>query len=687
MKAPKAPVARIAIKSSTHHGISLEDPYDWLYDRAYPKVKDKSVLNYLRAENEYTKAIMAPHANLIETLYQEMKGRLPEEDHGVPAKDGPYFYSWRYKAGTQYKIWTRVPVNGGTEEILLDENARAEGHGFYTLGGMAVSPDHTLLAFSEDLDGSERFTLRIKNLKTGEILADEIPKTMGRPVWDAASKGVFYPLVNENWRPFRISYHPLGGNLKDDKIIFEEADKSFFVGIYKTHSKKYLVINSGDHVTSELRVLPADTPQADPVLIAKRRTAHEYHADHSIRNFYIRTNDVHKNFRIVVAPENSPGEANWQEVCPPSDDNYIRGLTSFKDFLAIQERRDGIDQIRIRDYSGGQHFIPFSEDVYAAEFGNTPDYDSKTVRIVYCSMITPATVFDYDVTNQTLQTMKVQKIPSGYDKGGYVTRRLMAPARDGVKVPVTLLYKKDLKLDGTHPLHLYGYGAYGMGMPPWFSTNAFSLVDRGFVYAIAHVRGGDEMGYGWYQDGKLEKRPNTFNDFVDVARFLIAENYTAEGNISIEGRSAGGELMGAVINQAPDLWKAALVGVPFVDVLNTMLNDKLPLTPMEWPEWGNPITDKAAFDLIRSYSPYDNIQAKAYPAQYVSGGLNDPRVTYWEPAKWTAKMRATKSDDNLVLLKTNMEAGHAGKTGRFTRLGERAEEYAFLLNEFGLAGV
>jgi len=685
MKHCKPPLARVSIKTSQHHGITLEDPYDWLYDRAYPEVKDTDVLDYLKAENAYTQEVLNPLAGLIEKLYQELKGRIPEEDEGVPVKDGPYFYSWRFKTGTEYKIWTRTHIRGGDAEIILDENTRSRGHDFYSLGGLAVSPDHKLLAFAEDLDGSERFTLRFKDLESGEILPHEIPGTMGSPVWDANSAGAFYLLVNEHWRPFRCSYHRLGRPPKEDRVVYEEKDASFFVGVGRTQSRKFVIVSSGDHVTNELRTLPANDPEASPLLISKRRKGHEYFADHAEELFYIRTNDVHKNFRIVTAPEDAPNEKNWREIFPPSDTNYIRGLISFKKFLALQERTGGVDRIRVWFHKGTGKLIEFPEPVYMASLGSTPEYDSDTFRIIYESMITPETVFDYDTANKKLITRKVQKIPSGYDKSGYQTRRLLAPARDGVKVPVTLLYKKGLKKDGSRPLHLYGYGAYGVGLPPWFSTNAFSLVDRGFVYAIAHVRGGDEMGYKWYQDGKLEKRLNTFHDFIDVAKFLIDEGYSGKGKISIEGRSAGGGLMGYVLNAAPDLWRAALMGVPFVDVLNTMLNDKLPLTPMEWPEWGNPIKDKKAFKFIRSYSPYDNIRRQNYPAMFVSGGLHDPRVTYWEPAKWVAKIRTHNTADTTVVLKTNMEAGHAGKTGRFTRLKEHAEEYAFLLKQFGIA--
>ena len=679
------PVAKVVDHTFSHHGITVEDPYAWLYDKSYPTIDDEDVLSYLRAENAYTEWVMAPYKGFSETLFREMKGRIAEEDEGVPAKDGPYFYSWRYSGGTQYKVWLRNPAGGGNEEIILDENARAKDKDYYRLGGLAVSPDHSLLAWSEDFNGSERFTTRIKNLKTGQVFSEEIPETIGPAVWSSDGQYLFYTVVDEHWRPYEIRRHKIGAPVKEDVAIYAEQDPGFFLSVSRTHSREFIVITAGTQVTSEIYVFPAGENGGDLTLVSKRREGHQYDLDHANGKFYIRTNDHHVNFRVVSAPEQTPGEENWSAVIEGTDSDYIHALIAFKDFLAIQQKVGGIDQIRIRFYSGEEHFVGFPESVYAAGFGNTPEFETDTVRLNYESMITPETVFDYHVGNRELETRKIQEIPSGYDQSQYQTVRLMAPVRDGVLVPVTLLYKKGMKQDGGNPLHLYGYGAYGYGMPPGFITNAFSLVDRGFVYAIAHVRGGDEMGYQWYLDGKLEKRTNTFNDFIDVARFLINENYTRAGNISIEGRSAGGELMGVVINQAPELWRVALVGVPFVDVLNTMLNDELPLTPPEWPEWGNPITDKAAFELIRSYSPYDNIASKDYPAQYVSGGLNDPRVTYWEPAKWTAKMRALKTDSNPLVMKINMGAGHAGKSGRFTRLKERAEEYAFLLAQFGMA--
>ncbi|MEE8295725.1 MAG: S9 family peptidase, partial [Sphingomonadales bacterium] len=639
MSKSKPPLAKRKDHSFSHHGFTLNDPYNWLYDRAFPKVDDKDVLAYLKAENAYTESVMAPLKGLTKTLYREMKGRIAEKDQGVPVKDGDFYYSWRFAEGTQYRVWFRTGLDAGDEEIILDENARAKGHDYYRVGGISMSPDHKLMAWSEDNSGAERFTYRIKNLENGEIFAEEITETIDQAVWSADGRYLFYTVVDEHWRPHEIRRHKIGTPVDQDVVIFVEKDPGFFLGVYKTQSREFIVINAGTQVTSESHVFPASQDGGELTLVARRREGHEYYLDHANGNFYIRTNDTHVNFRVVSAPETSPVEANWTEVIAGGERDYIRGLTAFKDFLSIQQRVGGIDQIRIRNYTGDEHFIKFPESVYVAGLGNNPEFDTETIRIDYESMITPDTVFDYKVEPRELITRKVKEIPSGYDKSAYETIRLMAPARDGVKVPVTLLYKKGFKPEGKNPLHLYAYGAYGFGMPAGFTPNAFNLVDRGFVYAIAHVRGGDEMGYQWYLDGKLDKRPNSFNDFVDVAKFLIAESYTSKGNISIEGRSAGGEMMGAVINQAPALWRVALVGVPFVDVLNTMLNDDLPLTPPEWPEWGNPITDKAAFELIRSYSPYDNFEAKDYPAQYVSGGLNDPRVTYWEPAKWTAKMR------------------------------------------------
>ena len=680
------PVAKVEPVEISYHGITVSDPYAWLHDPNYPDVGDQRVLDYLEAENAYFKAAMAPHEGLTEDIFQELKARIKEDDSSVPVKDGEYLYQWRYQPGAQYRTWLRAPVSGGAEEIILSEPDRAEGHEFYVVGGVRVSPDHKRLAWSEDTDGSERFTMRVKDIATGAVLGDEIANTIGAAVWAADGNSFFYLEINDNWRPFRARLHRLGDDPAADRIVYEEKDSSFFVAIGRTQSRAYVTIETGDHVTSEVRLVPADAPDSEPILIAGRETGHEYHVDHAGERLFIRTNDEHKNFRVSTAPVDAPGRQNWSVLIAPSDRQYIRGLTSFRDFLVVQERNDGLDQIRVRLANGDEHFVAFPEPAYHASLGDTREFDVAGFRIDYESMVTPDTVYDYRLEDRTLVTRKVQEIPSGYDPGQYVTKRLMAKARDGTRVPVTVVHRRDFRIDGAGRLHLYAYGAYGFGRPPNFSSSRLSLLDRGFAYAIAHVRGGDEMGYHWYEQGKLFQRTNTFNDFVDVARHLIAEGYAGAGNISISGGSAGGSVMGHVANSNPELWRVVVAHVPFVDILNTMLDDSLPLTPIEWPEWGNPITDRKAFEYILSYSPYENVTARNYPAMLVTAGLKDPRVTYWEPAKWVARLRATKTDRNLLLLKTNMGAGHRGKSGRFKRLREVAEEYVFILKAFGLAG-
>lgn len=685
------PIAAQKEYSFTTHGVTISDPWHWLKDQSYPQVDDEEVLAYLKAENAWFESQMAPLKPLVETIFEELKGRIKKDDASVPLRDGPYFYSWRYTEGAQYKTWLRTAADGNTEEILFDENERAGERDFYALGGLQVSPDHALLAFSEDMDGGERFTLRVKDIASGEILDDEITETIGAPIWSADGKTLFYVLLDEHWRPYQVKAHRLGTPAAQDRVVYEEPDSGFFLGLGKTQSREFIVISSGDQVTSEIRVLAADNSDGEPTLVSARQKDRLYDLDHGSGKFFIRVNDSHKNFRVVTAPDDAPGEENWQEMIAGSDENYIRGLTAFAGFLAISERTGGLDQVRIRTHEGDEHRVEFPEATYRASLGANaayeigPGYDVPELRLSYESMVTPDSVFDYDLEKRALITRKVQEIPSGYDQAGYATERLWATARDGVMVPVSIVYPKDFKRDGAGPLHLIGYGAYGYGYPPGFDAKRLSLLDRGFAVAIAHIRGGDEMGFGWYLDGKLGKRTNTFNDFVDVAKFLIEEDWAKPGRITIAGRSAGGELMGAVLNAAPELWGAAIVGVPFVDVLNTMLDDSLPLTPPEWPEWGNPIEDAAAFELIRSYSPYDNISAQDYPPMLVTGGLNDPRVTYWEPAKWTAKLRVTRTNDEPLLLKTNMGAGHRGKSGRYQALEEDAEEFAFMLRALGMA--
>ena len=684
-KQVQTPIAEKRPHQYSVHGVTITDDYHWLRDQGYPKIENKEILAHLEKENAYFEAQMKPQAELVETIFQEMKGRIKEDDSSVPQKDGDYIYWSKFDEGTQYRKHYRKPAKGGADQLILDENKLAEGKDYFRLGAAEVSPDGKLLAYAYDDNGSERFDLHVRNLETGEELADIIPGTLSSIVWTKDSKGLVYGLANENWRTDNAYYHRLGDDPKNAKLLYKEADIGFGVGVGITAQEDWIIIATGDNVTSEVRLVPADNPLAEPILVAPRKVGREYSVDVRDGTVYILTNDDHVNFRVATASLKAPGE--WTTLIAGSDKHYLTGVSLFKDFFVTEGRIDGLDQVEVRRYDSPTKAEPikFAEASYVAGLGDNPEYDVQKLRLDYESMVTPDTVFDYTVATGAFETLKVQEIPSGYDAGQYQTERVMITARDGTKVPVSILSKKGFKKDGSQPLHLYAYGAYGYAMPPGFSANRLSYVDRGFAYAIAHIRGGDDLGYQWYLDGKLTKRTNTFNDFVDAGKALIEMGYTSKGKLTASGGSAGGELMGAVVNQAPEIFGAVVSHVAFVDVLNTMLDETLPLTPGEWPEWGNPITDKAAFDYIRSYSPYDNVAAKAYPPMLWTAGLNDPRVTYWEPAKMVAKLRAMKTDDNVLLLKTNMGAGHGGKSGRFDRLRENAEEAAFLVWQLGLA--
>lgn len=681
----KPPVAEKRAHQFTAHGVTISDDYHWLRDQSYPVIDDKDILAHLEAENAYYEAQMKPQAALTETIFQEMKGRIKEDDSSVPQKDGDYIYWSKFDEGAQYRKHYRKAVKGGADQLILDENELAKGKDYFRLGAAEISPDGKLLAYAYDDNGSERFDLHVRNLETGEELKDVIPGTLSNIVWTKDGKGLIYGLANENWRTDNAYYHRLGDDPKNAKLLYKEGDIGFGVGVGITAQEDWIVIATGDNVTSEVRLVPADNPTAEPILISPRKVGRQYSVDVRDGQLYILTNDDHVNFRVATASLKAPGE--WTTLIAGSDRHYLTGLSLFKDFFVTEGRIDGLDQVEIRKYDQPTKPQPirFPEASYVAGLGDNPEYDVQKLRLDYESMVTPDTVFDYHLADGRMETLKVQEIPSGYDASLYVTERVMITARDGTKVPVSILTKKGFKKDGSQPLHLYAYGAYGYATPPGFSSNRLSLVDRGFAYAIAHIRGGDDLGYQWYLDGKLMKRTNTFNDFVDAGKALIAMGYTGKGRLTASGGSAGGELMGAAVNQAPEIFGAVVSHVAFVDVLNTMLDESLPLTPGEWPEWGNPITDKAAFDYIRGYSPYDNVEAKAYPPMLWTAGLNDPRVTYWEPAKMVAKLRAMKTDDNVLLLKTNMGAGHGGKSGRFERLRENAEEAAFLLWQLGLA--
>ncbi|MDQ3080369.1 MAG: S9 family peptidase [Pseudomonadota bacterium] len=678
---PAPPRAEQRPYSFERHGVRVEDHYAWLRDKGYPKVDDADVLAYLKAENAYFDAAMKPHAKLVETLFQEMKGRIKEDDASVPLRDGDYLYWSAFKPGTQYRFWYRKPVAGGPDVLLFDENAEAKGKEYFRLGAFAVSPDGSRLATLVDDDGSERFKLVVRDLATGKTLETVTKVGIGSPVWTSDSRGLVFTEVNDQWRSYRARYHRLGRPLAETKTLYEEKDDiAFSVGVDRTTDQSLIVISSGNNSTNEVRFVPADRPDAPAVLISPRKTDRQYEVDAAHGKLWILTNDDHVNFRVATADLRAP--AKWTTLIPGSDRTYLRGVSAHRDHLLVTSRVDGLDQLVLRDYaSGAEERVPFAEASYNAGFSGNPEYAPAAYRLAYSSMVTPATVFDYHPADDRLESLKVQEIPSGYDRSKYVTERLMIAARDGKKVPVSIVRLKDSPKDGSGKLFLYGYGAYGYAIPPSFSTGRLSLVDRGYAYAIAHIRGGDDLGYQWFLDGKLKARTNSFNDFVDVAKGLVSAGYARPGRIAAQGGSAGGELMGAVVNQAPDLFGAVVADVPFVDVLNTMLDDTLPLTPGEWTEWGNPIKDKAAFDLIKSYSPYDNVTAQAYPPMLITGGLNDPRVTYWEPAKWAARLREKKTDDNLLLLKINMGAGHGGKSGRWNALHEVAEAYAFVLTQ------
>jgi oligopeptidase B len=677
---PAPPTAQRRPYSYEAHGVAIEDPWHWLRDMNYPQVGDPDVLAYLHAENDYFEGWKKQHERLIDALFEEMKGRIKEDDSSVPIRDGDFLYWWAFTPGAQYRTWYRKPARGGADQTIFDEPIEAEGRDYFRLGALEASPDGKLLATLADYDGSERFELRIRDLATGKDIETVTKVGIGQPVWSSDSGGIVFTEVNDNWRSYRARYHRLGQPADEDVTLYEETEElGFSVGVGRSQDRGLIIVSTGDNATSEVRFVSADDPSRPLTLISPRKPNREYHVDAAHGKLWIHTNDDHVNFRIAEADLANPEE--WRTVIVGSDRVYLTGLTSYRDHLAITSRVDGLDQLVLRTYAGDETRIPFAEASYSAFFMGNPEFAPDSYRLGYSSMVTPMTTYDYHPESGELEVRKVQEIPSGYDASQYATERLMVHARDGAKVPVSVVYKRGFEKNGAGRLFLYAYGAYGLAIPPVFNSNRISLLDRGWACAIAHIRGGDDLGYRWFLDGKLEKRMNTFNDFVDVAKGLIAAKFTSAGNIAINGGSAGGELMGAVANSDPELWGAVVADVPFVDVLNTMLDDTLPLTPGEWPEWGNPITDERVFQLIRSYSPYDNVKAQDYPPMLITGGLTDPRVTYWEPAKWAARLRATKTDDNLLLLKINMGAGHGGKSGRWDKLHEVAETYGFILTQ------
>jgi oligopeptidase B len=676
MSMPTPPIAPPRPHAITTHGQTRVDPYYWLRERDNPEV-----IAYLEAENAYTGAMMAHTETLQETLYAEMLGRIQETDLSVPVKIDNFYYYVRTQEEQQYPIYCRKPGSLDAEEvILLDLNAEAEGYDYLSLGVYEVSPDHTLLAYSLDTNGSEKYTVFIKNLRTGERLLDQIPNTSYSLEWANDNHSIFYTTHDEAKRPYKLYRHQLGAEVQDDVELYHEADELYRISLAKTKDHAYLLLASHSIETSEVYTLSADQPMGDFRLIHPRQTGMQYDLEHRNGTYYILTNDEAKNFKLMTALAVNPGKDQWQPYIPHRGTVKLDNIDVFADYLVLYERENGLKTLRIQHFdSGATHSVEFPEPVYTFGAHSNPEFDSRTLRFTYMSLTTPDSVFDYDMATHERALKKQKPVLGDFDPNAYQSERLMATAPDGTQVPISLVYKQGLQRHGGNPCLLYGYGSYGASMEPWFSSNRLSLLDRGCIYAIAHIRGGQEMGREWYDQGKWLHKRNTFTDFIACAEMLVAAGYTCHERLAIMGGSAGGMLIGAVLNMAPHLAKAAVAQVPFVDIVTTMLDASLPLTVGEYEEWGNP-NDPTYYNYILSYSPYDNVEAKTYPHLLITAGLNDPRVQYWEPAKWTAKLRASKIDHNRLLFKTNMGAGHSGASGRYDFLKEIAFEYAFILD-------
>jgi oligopeptidase B len=670
------------------HGTRIRDDYAWLKAENWRDVlRDPAALparirTYLEAENAYAAAVLErPTEDLRKRLVAEMRGRIKEDDASVPQPDGPFAYFTRHRTGGQHPLVCRLPRDGGAETILLDGDKQGEGLAFFDLGAAEHSPDHRLLAWSADTNGSEYFTIRVRDLDTGIDRGEEVARTSGEIVWLADASGFYYIELDENHRPVRVKRHRLGESAERDETVYEETDPGFFVHIGETQSRAFALIVASDHETSEVYLLDRTDPDAKPRIVEPRTPQLRYSVEHHKDRLFILTNaDAAEDFKLVAAPLADPGRAQWRDLVPYRQGVMILSQVALARYLLRLEREDAKPRLVLREIASGREAsIAFQEDVYSLGMSPGYEFDTDVIRYSYSSLTTPSEVTDYDLETGARTLRKRQEVPSGHDPAAYVTRRLFATAPDGEQVPISLVHRRETPLDGSAPCLLYGYGSYGTAMPASFRTNILSLVDRGFVYAIAHVRGGTEKGWRWYTQGKRDKKSNSFKDFIACGDALIAARYTRRGRIVAHGGSAGGMLMGAVANLAPDLFGGIVAEVPFVDVLNTMLDGDLPLTPPEWPEWGNPRDDAAAFRTILSYSPYDNVRPQAYPAILALGGLTDPRVTYWEPAKWVARLRATMTGGGPVVLRLNMEAGHGGAAGRFDRLEEVALGYAFAI--------
>ena len=685
------PLAERRQHAVTQFGITRDDPYAWLRADNWqevmqsPETLPADIRAYLEAENAYFSSLFeAQHMAFQDDIFREIRGRIKEDDSGIPSVDGPWAYNSRMLEGKQYPLIVRTPRNGGPETILLDCNVEA-GEGYFGFGGAEHSPDHTLLAWAADRAGSEYYTIHVRDLATGKDTGEVIVEAADGGAWSPDGRAIYYTEFDESHRPFRVRKHQLGTPQSADEIVFEEADPGFFVGVGETLSRQFMLIDAHDHQTSEVWLI--DRAGGSPRLVAPRLTDREYDIEERYGVLYILTNaDGAEDFKIVTAPAADPGVENWVDLVPHIPGVLILDHFVLANHLVRLERFEGLPRIVVRDLRDSREWtVKFDEEAYSLGVSAGYEFDTTIVRMSYSSPTTPQRTYDLDLETGERTLLKEQEVPSGHNPADYVTRRIFANAPDGERVPITLLYRKTTPLDGTAPALLYGYGAYGISLPASFSVSALSLVDRGVVYATAHVRGGMEKGYRWYKDGRRERKTNTFTDFIAAAEKLIADRYTAKGKIVAEGGSAGGMLMGAIANLRPDLWAGILALVPFVDVLNTMSDETLPLTPPEWPEWGNPLESEDDFTRIASYAPYEQIKAQDYPPIFALAGLTDPRVTYWEPAKWVAKLRVTKTDSQPLYLKTHMSAGHQGASGRFDHLKETALSYAFALSCMGLA--
>lgn len=674
------------------HGDKRVDPYFWMRLTDDQKTAEKpdeqtqKVVDYLNAENDYTKTILSHTEELQEKLFDEIVGRIKQDDASVPYFKKGYWYYTRYEEGKEYPIYCRKKDNlDNAEEIMLDANERAKGHEYYNAAGLEVSPDNRLLAFAEDTVSRRVYSYRIKNLETGEVYADILENAQPGIAWAKDNKTLFYTTKNKvSLLSEKIWRHRLGSSDGADDLVYQEKDPSYYIGVLNSKSGDYVIIYNSSTLVNDYHILRADDPDGDFQQFTPRGTKHEYFIEHFEDKFYIVTNWEATNFRLMETPEGRTHMDNWKEVIAHRPDVLLEGIDVFKDHLVLNERSNGLTQIRIMNQkTGDEHYLDFGEPAYVAYTNNNPEFDTQTLRFIYSSLTTPNSTIDYHMDDRTREVKKRQEVVGGHNPEDYTTERLYAKVRDGVEVPISLVYKKGMRKGGETPLLLYAYGSYGNSIDPWFRSNRLSLLDRGFTFAIAHIRGGQEMGRQWYEDGKMFKKKNTFNDFVDCAKYLIANDYTSEEHLHAMGGSAGGLLMGAVINQAPELFRGVIAAVPFVDVVSTMMDETIPLTTNEFDEWGNP-KNKESYDYMLSYSPYDQLERKDYPNLLVTTGFFDSQVQYWEPAKWVAKLRDMKTDDNVLLLHSNMEAGHGGASGRFKRYKETALEYAFMLDLEGI---